>query len=118
MDKQTKAIFKRTQAEFPRLMVARVEQVVKWGEDDVKSPFHLLTILGEEYGELCKAILEGNMYNAHEEALHTAAVALAIAEQMTKDIEFERAIVRNHEEQLRRDYVNGDNKTTQRKGAS
>jgi len=111
MDKQTKAIMERTKAEFPRLLVARVEQVVKWGEDDKKSSFKLLTILGEEYGELCKAILESNVYNAHEEAIHTAAVALAIAEQMTKDIEFERQVIRNHAKQLREDYVNGDNKT-------
>jgi len=100
MDKETEAIFERTRAEFPRLMVARVEQVVKWGEDDAKSPFRLLTILGEEYGELCRAMLEDDIHNAHEEALHTAAVALAVAEQMTKDIALERAVIRNHAEQI------------------
>jgi len=117
MDKQTKAIFKQTQAEFPRLMAMRVEQVVKWGDDNGKSLYRLITILGEEFGELCRAILEYSANNVHEEALHVAAVALAIAEQMTKDMEFEREVIRNHAKQLRGDYVNGDNKTAQRKGA-
>jgi len=116
MDEQTKAIFKRTQAEFPRLLVVRLEQVVKWGEDDERSLYQLMTILGEEFGELCKAILEANIQDAHEEALHTAAVALAIAEQMTKAMAVERAVIRNHAKQLRRDYVNNYNKTAKGKG--
>ena len=89
--KGIEVIYKRTKAEFPRLLRIRAEQVLEWGEDDGKPLFLLLAVLGEEFGELCKAILEGvsNPLRAHDarvEALQTAAVAIAVAEQMTKII--------------------------------
>lgn len=89
------AIFQQTKAEFPRLLRARAEQALGWGEDDAKSLYFLLVVLGEEFGEVCKAILEGvdystQAFDARKEALQAAAVALAIAEQMTKIINKEK----------------------------
>lgn len=89
---QIDAIYKQTQKEFSRLLRTRAEQVLKWGRDDEKPLLLLLAVLGEEVGETCAAILGGindslEASHAREEALQTAAVALAIAEQMTKTIE-------------------------------
>jgi len=62
----------------------RRRQEAKWGEQN-HDPFTYLTVLGEEYGELCQAALhskfggkaaEGLRY----EAVQVAAVALAIVE--------------------------------------
>lgn len=73
----------------------RVRQEQKWGQQD-HDPFLYLTILGEEYGEMCKAALEARFHKpdknkdmllAHlrEEAVQTAAVALAIVECLDRD---------------------------------
>jgi len=90
--KAIEVIYERAKAEFPSLLRIRAEQVLKWGEDGNKSLFLLLAVLGEEFGELCKAVLEGvnNSLRAHDarvEALQTAAVAIAIAERMTLLVE-------------------------------
>ena len=74
------------------VIAERKRQDAKWGEQN-HDPFLYLTILGEEYGETCKAALEARFRNtepvdiqvgllAHlrEEAVQTAAVALAIVE--------------------------------------
>lgn len=73
----------------------RVRQDKLFGEQN-HDPFLYLTILGEEYGEMCKAALEARfakpgknkeMLLAHfrEEAVQTAAVALAIVECLDRD---------------------------------
>lgn len=73
----------------------RVRQDKIFGEQN-HDPFLYLTILGEEYGEMCKAALEARfakpdknkeMLLAHlrEEAVQTAAVALAIVECLDRD---------------------------------
>ena len=94
---QIEALLEQTKAEFPYLLRMRAEQVLKWGEDDAKSLYFLLVVLGEEFGETCKAVLQGvsNPLRAHhvrKEALQTAAVGIAIAEQMTKFINEAREI--------------------------
>lgn len=68
----------------------RLRQDKKWGIQN-HDPFLYLTILGEEYGETCKAALEARFgkdpeteaeryLHLREEAVQTAAVALAIVE--------------------------------------
>jgi NTP pyrophosphatase (non-canonical NTP hydrolase) len=62
----------------------RKRQDAKWGQQN-HDPFLYLTILGEEYGETCQAALEarfgsGSLDHLREEAVQTAAVALAIIE--------------------------------------
>ncbi len=64
----------------------RTRQDAKWGEQN-HDPFTYLAILTEEVGEFSQAALEthfggkhGGLENMRKEAVHTAAVALAIVE--------------------------------------
>ena len=62
----------------------RARQDAKWGEQN-HDPFLYVTVLGEEYGELCQAALHARFggpkaVELRKEAVHTAAVALAIIE--------------------------------------
>ncbi len=67
----------------------RIRQDAKWGEQN-NDPFLYLTVLGEEFGELCQAALHSR-FGGHaasklrEEAVQTAAVALAIVECLDRD---------------------------------
>jgi len=67
----------------------RVKQNEKWGEQN-HDPFTYLAVLGEEYGELCQAALQTKYggpaaAGLREEAVQTAAVALAIVECIDRD---------------------------------
>lgn len=57
----------------------RENQDVKWGEQNHNSSRWMM-ILGEEYGEMQKALLEGDMAQFHRELIQTAAVCKAIWE--------------------------------------
>jgi NTP pyrophosphatase (non-canonical NTP hydrolase) len=62
----------------------RRRQDEKWGEQN-HDPFAYLTVLGEEYGELCQCALHDRFggpaaEHIREEAVQVAAVALAIVE--------------------------------------
>lgn len=63
----------------------RTRQDEKWGEQN-NSILEWVGILGEEFGEVCKAAIEheilGNdtMDNLEEELIHVAAVAVSILE--------------------------------------
>lgn len=73
------------------VLTEREAQDAKWGEQN-HDPFTYLTILGEEYGEVCKAALEARfaplasddefvaLTELRAEAVQTAAVALALVE--------------------------------------
>ena len=50
----------------------RVNQQVKWGEQN-HSPEKWMLIIGEEYGETCKEILEGNLDLYEKELIQLAA---------------------------------------------
>ena len=67
----------------------RMKQVYKFGEDLQTSPFEWMSILGEEFGELCEAINEtyfrqvthpdrGGPESIIREATQVAATALAV----------------------------------------
>ena len=66
------------------VLAERERQDAKWGEQN-NDPFVYLTVLMEEVGELAQAALH-TRFGGHaaaglrEEAVHTAAVALAIVE--------------------------------------
>lgn len=78
------------------VLAERKRQDAKWGEQ-THDPFLYLTILGEEYGETCQAALNARfrdkdiaiysdkMRKLREEAVQTAAVALAIVECLDRD---------------------------------
>lgn len=83
----------RTSATATRMLLheirlERIRQEEKWGEQN-HSPFAWMSILGEEYGEACKAANEamffgypssGNLRPLREELIQVAAVAVAVAE--------------------------------------
>jgi len=77
---------KNTANAFESVLQERVRQDEKWGEQNL-DPFTYLTILMEEVGELSQAALHTKFGGEHsglehlrEEAVQTAAVALAIVE--------------------------------------
>lgn len=59
----------------------RINQDNKWGEQNHLPPFWL-AILGEEFGEVCKAVFEHNYHSGgyRKELIHVAAVAVAMVE--------------------------------------
>ena len=78
-------------AAIDKVITERRRQIEKWGEDTDNSPFEWMSILGEEFGELCEAINEtffrnpthperGGYEKIIKEASQVAAVALAIIE--------------------------------------
>lgn len=69
----------------------RIRQEEKWGEQN-HDPFIYLTILMEEVGETAQAALEtrfggkhGGLENLRQEAIQTAAVAMAIVECLDRN---------------------------------
>lgn len=64
----------------------RRRQDKKWGGqpgvDRVHPNEEYAVVLGEEYGEVCRAILEGQGANLREELIQVAAVAVAWVEQL------------------------------------
>lgn len=73
------------------ILVERIKQDDHWGEQN-HNPYIYLSILIEEVGELAQAILQtqfggdkGGLHNIRKEAVHTAAVALALLECLDRD---------------------------------
>lgn len=66
------------------VLMERGRQDVKWGAGGSQSLELWATILGEEYGEICRAILKGDLHDAREELVHVAAVAVAAIEDVDR----------------------------------
>lgn len=62
----------------------RLRQETKWGEQN-HLPSFWITILGEEYGETCRAILEKDSINYREELIQVAAVTVAMIESFDRN---------------------------------
>lgn len=69
----------------------RIKQDKKWGEQN-HNPYIYLAILLEEIGELAQAILQtqfggdkGGWKNVRKEAIHSAAVSLALLECLDRE---------------------------------
>ena len=71
----------------------RRKQLDLWGEQSDNTPYEWMSILGEEFGELCEAVNETYFHNAahserggynnmYMEAIQVAAVAAAFAESV------------------------------------
>ena len=61
------------------VILERQKQDQKWGEQN-HYPVRWITILGEEFGELCNATLEGNQTALEKELIQVAAVCKAMWE--------------------------------------
>ena len=90
------------------VIAERERQNAKWGDQSGNHPFEWMSIIGEEFGELCEAVNEtcfknpthperGGNARILREAVHVAAVAVAIAEAASKgeepDLERGRCVV-------------------------
>jgi len=80
---------KRTTSVLGEVFKERIHQEKKWGQQD-HMPFVWITILGEEYGEVCRGALEAefgsqDLANYREELIHTAAVAVAAIECLDRN---------------------------------
>ena len=82
---------------FERVISERIAQIEKWGEESCNHPFEWMSILGEEFGELCEAVNEtcfmngthperGADENIIREATQIAAVAIAIIRDFSPTI--------------------------------
>lgn len=80
------------------LIAERTRQNSIWGDQSGNHPFEWMSILGEEYGELCEAVNETCFKNAAhpgrggldkilKESIQVAAVAVALAEAVLKNQE-------------------------------
>jgi len=71
------------------ILIERARQDAKWGEQN-HDPFTYLAVLTEEVGELAQAALHAKFGGTESvglrmEAIHVAAVALAIVECLDRD---------------------------------
>lgn len=58
----------------------------KWGKDNSHiTPDRWMTILGEEFGEVCEAIQRSNVDDIKAELVQVAAVAVRYIEQILQD---------------------------------
>jgi hypothetical protein len=61
----------------------KLEAGMSWDCADPNVPnYEKAVVLGEEYGEVCKAVLEDS--NLYVECIHVAAVAVAMAESIRR----------------------------------
>lgn len=58
----------------------RRKQDEKWGDQRELPPRTWITILGEEFGEVCRAELESDSGGYRQELIQVAAVAIAAVE--------------------------------------
>lgn len=75
----------------------RKRQFELYGDQSGRSFYEFLSILGEEYGELCEAVSEtfmdgrhperGGLDNIRKEAVHVAAVAVQFIEVIQRRID-------------------------------
>ena len=63
----------------------RKEQHAKWGEQS-HTPADWYVVLGEEFGEVGRAIYEGDVLGYREELIQTAAVCTAMVEALDRQI--------------------------------
>ena len=65
----------------------RGRQDEKWGADGIvwRSTETGVRVLGEEYGEVCRAVNERDRAAARTELIHTAAVAVQMVEALDAD---------------------------------
>ena len=79
------------------VLAERIKQDAKWGEQD-HHVAEWITILGEEYGEACRAAYHGwhdgvDMANYRAELIHVAAVAVVAIECYDRQVEFDRRVM-------------------------
>lgn len=69
---------------FQRVINERLRQEKKWGHQN-HDPSHWLGILGEEFGEVCKAVIEEDAVQIQKELCQVAAVAVAMVDSIERN---------------------------------
>lgn len=64
----------------------------KWGEQRSNTPEKWVSILGEEFGEVCRGVLEDDIDQYREELVHVAAVALRAVQNLDEQWEADRIV--------------------------
>lgn len=93
-------IAEKTEIALALVNAERQRQDALWGDQSENHPFEWMSILGEEYGELCEAVNEtyfqsathpekGGYEKIIREATQVAAVAVAIVEAMNARLQTE-----------------------------
>ena len=88
---------KRLESALDMVKAERRRQDSLWGDQSGNHPFEWISILGEEYGELCEAVNEiffknaahpdrGGFEKIVKEATQVAAVAVAIIESIQRQL--------------------------------
>ncbi len=77
---------------WANVQAERDRQDRKWGEQN-HHPYKWLSILMEEVGEASKAVLESELVDYHKELTHVAAVAIAAAESLERNLERDNAVL-------------------------
>ena len=72
---------------YAEVAMERARQDHKWGADGIvwRSTETGVRVLGEEYGEVCRAVNERDRAAARTELIHTAAVAVQMVEALDAD---------------------------------
>lgn len=70
------------QATYKAIDKERDYQDKKWGTNKHKSHEWWMTVLGEEYGEACRAVCNGDDENLRDELIQVASVAVKILERL------------------------------------
>jgi len=69
---------------FADILDERARQEKKWGQQN-HHPDYWQGILGEEFGEVCKAVIERDLESYRKELIHTAAVAFSMLECLDRN---------------------------------
>lgn len=69
---------------YEEIAKERDRQTQMWGDQE-HSPETWARILGEEYGEVCRAINESDSENLKTELIQTAAVCIAALRDLTRN---------------------------------
>ncbi len=65
------------------ILAERTRQIEKWGDDD-HEPDKFVRILGEEFGEICRAIEDDDWVNYREECVQVAAVCVRMIQSIDR----------------------------------
>ena len=81
---EVRALRKLDDAVYAEIAAEREAQDRQWGIQD-HAPEHWLVILGEEFGEACEALLEGDLAAFRHELVQVAAVSVAVIEALGRN---------------------------------
>jgi NTP pyrophosphatase (non-canonical NTP hydrolase) len=90
MSKKTVEAMDRLLKEFPAIAELiqneRIRQINKWG-DDAHNYDKFCRIMGEEFGEICRAVEDHDLDNVVDECVQVAAVCVRMIQCIQREID-------------------------------